>query len=201
VSRSYVNPLLILAALFVTLNLIAPIASTKVSVLLGVTFATGSILVGVSYGFLDIINDWKGKDAAKETVLTALIVRTVFFLVVMPLVFALPTKAAPDGFDLFLGQSFRLFFAGLVSLWVSAWYVNTPLFSDLKERMQGRWFVLRYLVVSFPTFFVSTLVYIGIGFWGLPVDLAALVWGTMVARSVVAVLVSPIVWAVRRSLH
>lgn len=200
--RRAIDPLLILATLYVGLNLLAPIASTKVSVIAGVTFATGSMLIGISLGLLDVINDWKDKATARRVVMSAVIVRTVFFVLIIPLVLLMPTQKAPDGFEGFLGQSARLFFAGLVSLFVAMWYVNTPAFSWLKAQMEGRWFVLRYLVVAFPTFFVSNAVYGLIGFSFIEgVDLWAIVFGTLLMRMAVAVAVAPPVWAVRWSLR
>jgi len=186
-----------LMAMFVTLNLMAPIASNKVAIVFGVTFAVGSLLVGISYGLLDVVNDWKGKATARQTVVVALAVRAVFFLVVLPIVFLLPTSHATEGFDAFLGMSARLFFAGWVSLWLGGLYVNTPLFSNLRERFKGRWFILRYLVTSFPTILVGSIVYGILGFYGTKVDVFALIWGTVVARVLISIVLVPVVALVR----
>ena len=196
--RRSIDPFLILASLYVGLNLIAPIASTKISVIAGVTFATGSLLIGLSLGLLDVINDWKDKATARRVVLSTVAVRALFAFVLLPLVIALPASKMPEGFDAFLGQSTRLAFAGLVSLFIPMWYVNTPAFSWLKARMEGRWFVLRYLVISFPTFFTSNLIYGLLGFSFIAgVDLWAVIFGTLLMRMAVAVVISPVVWLVR----
>lgn len=178
--------------MFVALNLIAPIASNKV-VDLGITFAAGSLLIGVAYGFLDIINDWKGKAVAKATVDTALIVRAVFFLIVIPLLIVLPAAKEAPGFADFLTNSFRLFVAGWVSLLVGARMVNTPIFSRLRDRFRGRWFALRYLTTSLPTIVAGSVVYGVLGFAGTKVDLMALIVGTAIARILIGVAITPLV--------
>ena len=178
---------------FVALNMLAPIASNKV-IDLGITFAAGSMLIGISYGILDIINDWKGKAVARWTVESALIVRAAFFLIVVPLILFLPAKTQTEGFDLFMVQSARLFFAGWMSLLVGGWFVNTPIFSWLKERMQGRNFTLRYLTTILPTIVAGNIVYGVLGFYGNPnVDLLSIIFGTTVARIVIGGSITPFV--------
>lgn len=197
--KKFFDPLLILAGLYIGLNLIAPIASTKIGVIAGVTFATGSLLIGLSLGVLDVINDWKDKNTARSVILSAVVARAIFAFAIIPLLIAVPTAKAPDGFEAFLGQSSRLAFAGLASLFVSMWYVNTPAFSWLKVKTSSRWFVLRYMSVSFPTLFTSNLVYGILGFTFIPgVDPVAVIFGTLAVRVGLAVAISPVVWAIRR---
>lgn len=191
------NIYLYLAAMFVALNLMAPIASTKVAIIAGVTFAAGSLLVGVSYGLLDVINDWKGKKEARQTAWAALWVRATFFLIVIPVLMLLPAKNVAPGFDEFLTTSFRLFVAGWVSLWAGAILVNTPIFSELKRKMNGKNFVLRYLVTSFPTILTGAIVYSILGFYGTKVDVWALIWGTTVARVLISIVLAPVVGLIR----
>lgn len=193
---------LLLVTMFAALNIVAPIASTKVAVLAGVTFATGSLLVGVSYGLLDVLNDWKGRKAARQTVEVALVVRVVFFALIVPVIVLLPTKSAPPGLDDFLAQSARLFAAGWASLFVGAWLVNTPFFSWLRERLGPRLFMGRYLTTSLPTIVAGSIVYGVLGFWGTKVDVWALIWGTITVRIAIAVIITPFAgalrWGVRR---
>lgn len=178
---------------FVALNMLAPIASNKV-IDLGITFAAGSMLIGISYGILDIINDWKGKAVARWTVESALIVRAAFFLVIVPLIIFLPEKTATDNFDAFMVQSARLFFAGWASLFVGGWMVNTPLFSWLREKMQGKHFTVRYLTTILPTIVAGNIVYGILGFYGNPnVDLLSIIFGTTIARILIGVVITPFV--------
>jgi uncharacterized PurR-regulated membrane protein YhhQ (DUF165 family) len=151
----------------------------------------------VSYGLLDIVNDWKGRQVARMTVESALIARVVFFVVVVPVLLLLPSAKPAPGFDALMGQSVRLFAAGWVSLFAGGWLVNTPFFSWLRERYKGRWFVLRYLTTSLPTIVVGSIVYGVLGFWGTGVDVFALIWGTAVARVAIAAVIVPAVWVVR----
>ena len=183
----------LLMALFVSLNLMAPIASNKVVDLGFIIFTAGSLLIAISYGALDILNDWKGRRAARVTVETALIVRAAFFLVIVPLLIFLPAKSVTPGFDAFLATSARLFVAGWFSLLVGGWFVNTPIFSWLRVKMHGRNFILRYLATSFPTIIAGNVVYITLGFYGTPVDIPALILGTTVARVVLGVIITPFV--------
>lgn len=190
--------LIILASLFVGLHILAPIVSNKIILLYGISFTAGAMLIGFSYAVLDIINDWQGKAEARATVKAALIVRLSIFLVFIPLIIILPAKKIAPGFDDFLVQSVRLFGAGLVSLWASAYVVSTTLFTALKARMNGRMFVLRYLIISFPVILTASVVYVTLGFWGTDTDLPSLYTGQTIARILLSVAVAPVVWAVRR---
>jgi len=184
-----------LAMMFAGLNLMAPIAGVKVVSLWGLTFTAGSPLVALSFGFLDILNNSGGGEAARGAVAAALAVRAVFYLAVIPLILILPARIPVPGLDSILSQSIRLFAAGWVSLWAGAMAVNTPLFSTLRDRWSGRWFFLRYLLTSIPTLLAGSLVYVVLGFWGTPTDLPALFLGTVVARLLIGALISPLVWA------
>jgi uncharacterized integral membrane protein (TIGR00697 family) len=190
-----------MVTMFVTLNLMAPIMSNKV-IDLGIIFAAGSLLVGVSYGILDIINDWRGKRTAQATIDTALAVRLAFFLVVVPAIFLLPAAKETEGFQSFLAQSARLFVAGWLSLLVGGRMVNTPVFSWLRAKTHGRHFALRYLTTSFPTIVAGSIVYGIVGFWGTQnVDVFALIWGTVVARILIGVAITPFVALARAGVR
>lgn len=187
----------VLASLFVVLNVLAPIASTKISVLGGLSFATGSLLIGMAYICLDVVNELDGRKVARAVVVDALVVRILVFALVVPLVVLLPTKSEPDGFDAWLGGSVRLFIAGWISLYVSAWWVNTILFTRWRDRWKGRWFVARVIGVSLPTYLVSTIVYVLVGWLGTPTDLFSLIVGTVVVRMVVSLVGAPVGTGIR----
>lgn len=190
---------LALVALFVTLNVMAPIAANKI-VDVGIIFTAGSVLLGLAYGVLDVINDWRGRAAARDTLAAALWVRFLFFAVVIPMLLLLPGHA-PAGYEAMLGNSARLFVAGWVSLLVGGWFVNTPTFSWLRARTRGRWFVLRYLTTSLPTIVIGTIFYAVLGFAGTQVDVAALIFGTTVARIAIGVVITPLVAALRAGIR
>ena len=186
-----------LVAMFVGLHLLAPIMSSKILLVGGLTFTSGALLIGISYAVLDILNDWKGRVVARELVLSALIVRTVFFVIIIPLVIFLPASRETPGFTDFMTSSVRLFAAGLASLFVSSYLVSIPVFTWLKSRTDGKWFALRYLTTNLPVIVSATVVYVTLGFWGTDVDLGRLYFGQTVARIIFGVAIVPIVWGVR----
>lgn len=190
-----------LVSMFVGLHLLAPIMSNKILLVGGLTFTSGAMLIGLSYAVLDIINDWQGKGAARQTVLAALIVRSLFFVVIVPVIILLPASRQTEGFEDFMTSSVRLFGAGLASLFVSSWIVSIPVFTWLRERTKGRWFAIRYLTTNFPVILTATVVYVTLGFWGTDVDLGRLYFGQTVARIVLGVLIVPIVWLVRQGVR
>jgi uncharacterized integral membrane protein (TIGR00697 family) len=191
-----------LVGAFIGLHLFAPIMSNKILLVAGLTFTSGALLIGASYAVLDIINDWQGRGVARATVLSALIVRTLFFVVVVPVVIILPAARETEGFTDFMTSSVRLFLAGLASLFVSSYLISIPVFTWLKAKMEGRWFALRYLTTNFPVIVSATVVYVTLGFAFVEdVDLGRLYFGQTVARIIFGIAIVPIVWAVRASLR
>ncbi len=190
-----------LVAMFAALYVTSPFLGSKIVVVAGMTFPAGAPLVAVSIGFLDILNDWKGRQAARDAVTVTLAVRIAIGLVVVPIILALPAKSVPPGYDAIVGFSIRLVFAGLCSIFVSSWVVNTTLFSWLRERMKGRYFALRYLVVSVPTILTSIAVTNIVGFWGTDQNVWGLISGSFVQRIVIGVAIVPFVWLGRTLLR
>lgn len=191
-----------LVAMFVGLHLFAPITSNKILLVAGLTFTSGALLIGASYAVLDILNDWQGREVARQTVKAALIVRTVFFVVVVPVIILLPAAREVEGFEDFMTSSVRLFAAGLASLFVSSYLISIPVFTWLRERMQGRWFALRYLTTNLPVIVSATVVYVTLGFAFVEdVDLGRLYFGQTVARIIFGAAIVPIVWGVRQYLR
>jgi uncharacterized integral membrane protein (TIGR00697 family) len=190
-----------LVSMFVGLHLFAPITSNKILLVFGLTFTSGALLIGFSYAVLDIINDWQGKPVARQTVMAALIVRTLFFVVIVPLIIFLPASREVEGFTDFMTSSVRLFAAGLASLFVSSYLISIPVFTWLKAKTEGKWFALRYLATNFPVIVSATVVYVTLGFWGTDVDLGRLYFGQTVARIIFGVLAVPVVWGVRQFLR
>jgi uncharacterized integral membrane protein (TIGR00697 family) len=191
--------LLTLSGAYIALNLMVSIVSIKVAVVFGVTFAAGVLLSQLSYGLLDVMNDWRGKTEARAMVTSAIIIRALFYFVVMPIIFFLPTSISNENYDKLLGGSMQLAVAGMLSLFISSWLINVSLFSWLREKTKGRWFILRYCVTTLPAFVVSSTIIAFVGYWGVPgVDLLKVAFGTTVARMVIAVLYIPVVFVIRR---
>jgi uncharacterized integral membrane protein (TIGR00697 family) len=199
--RLYV--LLILSGTYIMLNVMTSLVSTKVAVVGGVTFATGVLLSQLSYGLLDVVNDWRGKSDARALVMSAIIVRALFYFVIVPVVLLLPASVVPAGYDALLGGSLQLVVASMIAMFLASWLVNVSLFSWLREKTKGRWFIARYCVTTLPAFTVSASVIAVVGYWGVPgVNILAVAFGTTLVRIVVAVGLIPVVagvrWAVRR---
>jgi uncharacterized integral membrane protein (TIGR00697 family) len=194
--------LLLLAGTYIMLNVMTSVVSTKVARVGGFTFATGVILSQFSYGILDVINDWRGKADARGVVMVAIVVRALFFFAIVPLALVLPAAVVPPGYDAILGGSVQLAIASILAMFFGSWLVNVALFSWLRDRMKGRWFIARYCVTTLPAFVVGSTVTAVVGYWGVAgVDVISVAFGTTVARIGIAVVLIPVVSAIRWSVR
>jgi len=189
--------LALLLGLHVALMALAPILSAKVLILGALAFPAGQLVVGTANGLLDVINDRWGKAEARASVVTALMVRAVLFLLVIPLVLAMPGKA-PDGFDSVLGQSIRLFLAGELGVFVESWLVSTTVFTWLRSRTSGRWFTLRYLGATGLGTLAGTTIFIVAGFAFTGAPIAALIVGGVTIRLLLLLILAPLFTGLRR---
>lgn len=115
------------------------------------------------------------------------------------LVLALPPAADMDparydAFQLVLGQSPRLMFAGIIAYGVSQ-TLNVRIFSGLRGTTGGRWLWLRAATAGVLSQLIDTLLFISIAFSGV-FPIAALLAGQMLAKvTLSALIVPPLVYA------
>jgi uncharacterized PurR-regulated membrane protein YhhQ (DUF165 family) len=95
------------------------------------------------------------------------------------------------GYADILEQSFRLFIAAEVGIFVSQWVVDIPLFQWVKGRV-GRGFWLRYNLTTHLSAVLTILFVITVVFWGNPnVSLPNMLLTAAVTRIVLTALLTP----------
>lgn len=196
-SRIYLT----LASLFVGLHVLGPIFGNKIGIVAGVSFSMATMMTPIGYVMLDTINDWKGKDDARHLVEATFIARLAIFLFLIPIIIAVPVKSEPAEFSDMLTQTAQLYFASFVSFLVGHWLFNVPVFSWVKEKMAGRWFVLRWFSVTVPAMLLSHTVNQTIGYWGTNKDIPALILGGFLVRVLLGLALIPVAFAVRRAVR
>ncbi len=185
-----------MTALYVTLFVLAPLASAKIIDAGPWQFPAGFAIMALAFAVLDLINEKHGKGQARATVLQAVAIRAFVYVVILGPMMIAP-GIEPEGYDAVLGQGIRLFLWGELAMFTSQWLVDIPLFAWIRDRLHRRWFVLRYLGSTLASMTVGALIFVYGGYWGTGADPFALWQGSIVARVVMTVVLSPIVWSVR----
>ncbi len=93
-----------------------------------------------------------------------------------------------NGFNLTMGQSWRLMAAGIVSYGISQ-TLNVFVFDRLKQKV-GRYVALRGAIAAVLSQIVDTLLFVSIAFWGV-FPIAELMGGQMLTKVVLSMLVVP----------
>lgn len=187
----------LLTALYVGLWVFTPIAGAKV-VSAGLQFGGGVLFTGLALTVLDLANNTYGKQAARRIVVAGTVARALIFLLLIPLLLALPTATAAAGLPAVLGQGFRNFAVGEVSNFIALWFVGVPLFDWLRRR---GWFIWRYNASNLASIFVSTTLFIVGAYAGVPgVNLAAAVAGQFVVKLLLTLILTPFASGVARLL-
>ncbi len=189
--------LAVLLGLHVALMALAPILSAKIVLIGLLAFPAGQLVVGAANGLLDVINDRWGRSEARASVVTALVVRLALYLILIPLLVALPGHS-PDGYDAILGQSVRLFAAGELGVFIESWLVSTSVFTWLRARTLGRWFALRYLTATGLGTVVGTTVFVAAGYALTGAPILPLIAGGVTVRLLLLIVLAPAFTGLRR---
>lgn len=98
-------------------------------------------------------------------------------------------QARFDAFQLVLGQSPRLMFAGIIAYGVSQ-TLNVGIFSALRGTTGGRWLWLRAAMAGVLSQLIDTLLFISIAFYGT-FPITGLLAGQMLAKLTLSALIVP----------
>lgn len=186
-----------MTALYAVLFVLAPIASGKIASLGPFTFPAGFLVMAVAFAVLDLVNERDGKRAARSAIMAALLSRAFVYFVIFPVLLSLPGKVLVEGYDALLNQAFRLFLWGEIAMLVSQWFVDVPLFAWIRDRLDRRWFVLRYLGSTLASMTIGALIFVVGGYFGTGLDPLALFAGSIVARLAMTLILAPVVWVAR----
>jgi len=180
----------ILTSGYVVLFVLAPFLSNRIIEVFGAKLLVGSIGMILSYGLLDIINEVFGRRQAQETVLTAAVIRVLVWIFIAAS-FLLPTFQQPVGFDSIMQSSLRILIAGEISLVLTQYFIDVPLFDWLKQRIKyGFW--ARYNISNMMSQSLLFSIFIVIAFFNTGKPLGELIlWGILL-RIFISILFTPI---------
>lgn len=143
--------------------ILAPILSNKILTLGGFTLPGGMLIaVVLMYGLIDLMNYRYGQQEARKMLIQALVVRLFLYLAVVPIILTLPGTAKVIGFASILAQSFKLMIAGEISVFVSQYFFDVPIFNYFKRFP----FVTRVMASDLVSQALQTVGFVLIGFMG-----------------------------------
>lgn len=141
-----------------------------------------------------VVAELHGRETANRLVLFGF-VPLILSMILIRLVIALPPAEGwgnQAAYELVLGQSSRMMFAGLIAYGISQ-FLNVTIFTALKRR-EGRTLWLRALVASVLSQLVDTLLFITIAFYGV-FPIAPVLTGQLIAKlTLSAVAVPPMLY-------
>ena len=184
---------LFLAAIFYGgMVCIAGVLGTKLVALGPLTVEAGIVAFLLLVVTSSSVAELRGPATARRLVLWGFVPLIVSMLLIR-LVIALPAAAAMDAahlaaFEMAVGQSARLMFAGLIAYGTSQ-FLNVTIFSALK-RGGGRMLWLRAAVASVCSQVIDTLLFITISFYGV-FPIGSLIVGQMIAKVTLSILLVP----------
>jgi uncharacterized PurR-regulated membrane protein YhhQ (DUF165 family) len=191
--------LLGLAMGYAGIVVIGPVLNNKLADVYGLSFTASMPLLAIAYILLDVVANQWGKREARTVVLCALIVRMVVYLLFIPGILALPASREPAGFSGLFHQALRNFISGEGANFLFQFVVAVPAFVWLRDRMQGRWFVLRYLVITVPILVMQTSANVIGSYAFVPgVDMVTLVTGQATMKLLFSVAAWPLAFIANR---
>jgi queuosine precursor transporter len=169
----------------------APILGTKVVDFGPWKWTAGTVIAALVYTLVDVINERWGAWNAGATVAMSTVLRLTISLLLIPLIVALPTAYAPEGYNGFVGSALRVLLASEFSILVGNLLVDIPFFSWLKRRKNIGGFFVRTNVTNIVSAVISTTLFTTIAFAGVQ-PIGTLIVGNLVARFVFMFALSPL---------
>ena len=179
------------ASLYATLFVIAPIMGDKVASIFGVKFIAALPVMMLAYLIVDIVNNNWGKEEARSTILNAAIIRFIIYLGVIPMVMAFTVVKQSAGFTDLISSSFRILIAAEVSMFLGQYFIDVGIFDKIKEKMNGRFFSVRYNLSNIVSQAFITTVFILIAKLGV-IPVWPLIWGGILFRTVSSIVITPL---------
>lgn len=191
----------ILAGLYCAIFVLVPILSNKVLLVGDWQLMAGVPFMSLAYIIIDLTNENYGPRQARSVVVAGMVARAFAYLVMVPVVLNVPSVREVAGYADILEQSFRLFAAAEIGIFLSQWVVDIPLFQWVKRQV-GQGFWLRYNITTHLSAVLTILFVITVAFWGNPhVSLPNMLLTAAVTRIVLTALFTPIAaganWMIR----
>lgn len=184
-----INVLDILVSTYTILICLTPILSNRAVSVFGVKILVGVMGIPVVYGLSDVINNNWGLEKARQTVLTAFVVR-LFIFAWIGMTMLLPTQHMTPGYMKIMTKGFRFLLAAEITLVVSQYFVDIPIFAWIKRRVKGG-FWIRYNLSNVVSFTISATIFMNIAFWGTGKPIPALIFGSVFYKLIMSFCLTP----------
>lgn len=186
---------LFLAVVFVAGLITANVISSKLITIGGIFVPAGVLAYSVTFAMTDTICELWGRERTQIVVNSGFAVQVLVWLLVMLAVVWPPAPFwdAQAAFGQIFGATGRIIVASLCAYLVSQ-TLDVFLFNWIKQRTRTRWLWLRNNASTFASQLVDTVVFITIAFAGVT-DLLPLIVGQLIVKWAIAVLDTPVVYA------
>lgn len=161
-----IGPLAIEAGIFPFLTLVA--MSSAVSELYGAAMAKKIVL----FGFIPLLFS----------------IAIIFFINILPASHEMDAQRL-QSYETIMGQTWRLFAAGIISYGASQ-MLNITLFAWLRKK-EGRFVEIRGAIAAVTSQILDTLLFVSIAFYGV-FPIAQLLAGQMIAKTILSITLVPI---------
>lgn len=189
------NHYLFLSVTFVAALITANIVSGKIVMLGGLFVPAGVLAYSITFALTDTICELWGRERTQVLVNAGFVVQLLVWGLIW-LAIELPPApfwSGQEGFAQVLGGTNRIILASLVAYTLSQSF-DVWVFARLKARFQGRMLWLRNNVSTGLSQGLDTVVFITIAFYGVT-DLLPLMMGQLVIKWIIALLDTPVVYA------
>jgi uncharacterized integral membrane protein (TIGR00697 family) len=191
-----------LIGLYAAIFVLAPVVSNKVLAIGPWQLLAGIPFMSVAYVLIDLLNENWGPKVARSAVVAGMVARAFAYLVMVPFVLAVPGVRESSGYVDLLTQSFKLFAAAEIGIFLSQYVVDIPLFQWVKSRV-GRGFWLRYNVTTHLSAVLTAMFVITVVFIGNPhVSLPNMLLTAAVTRVLLTLVLTPVAslvdWGIKR---
>lgn len=139
------------------------------------------------------VSELYGQEMAKKIVLFGFVplllsIAIIFFINLLPASHEMDAQRL-NSYETIMGQTWRLFAAGVVSYGISQ-MLNITIFNWLRKK-EGRFAELRGAIAGVLSQIVDTLLFVSIAFYGV-FPIAQLIAGQMIAKTVLSITLVPI---------
>lgn len=177
---------LLLAGFYLAFAMMTPILDTHIVKIGWFQFMSGQLTLFATLAIIDVINQHWGSRAAKEAVGSALIIRAIFYLAIIPLFMLLPAEFDMGGGKLF-AQSFRNFISLTLTTFLVRFFITIPLFTRMKS-----WFSVKYNVTGLAFVIISGVLSPTLKYYGVAgVDIPSLIITGMLVKGAITIAGTP----------
>jgi uncharacterized integral membrane protein (TIGR00697 family) len=179
---------------YMALFVMAPILTNKILEIGPFTMPAGQFFVTlIMVGMIDVMNQREGLKEARGMLLNGLIVKSLIYLIVIPLAIAMPAAPFWHGQEIyqkFLGESIRFFIAAECVNFIGQYVISTKIFASIKN---GNWFA-RVLTSDLVSQSLQTMAFMVISYYGTGKPIMLMFVSTMALTMILSIIKSIILY-------